>query len=88
MSGEQAVAMLEALRGVELVLMHHRAPCAAEQGQILQELTFRIPEVTVADTTAALALGADCLIRHPALAVPLQVANDIYSAQARALQCR
>jgi hypothetical protein len=88
MSGAQAVTMLEALRGVELVLMHQPSPCAAGQGLILYELNFTIPEVTVADTTATLALSSDCLKDYPALAVPLDVANDIYTEQENSLQCR
>ena len=88
MSGEQAVAMLGALRDVELVLMHHPSPCAVSQRETLQTLDFRIPEATIADTTGTLALGSECLDTYPALAAPLHVANTIYSEQAHALQCR
>lgn len=77
LAGEDAAAMLSALRGVEGVVYRDPFPCAGTLGAVQQTLTMQIAEATGQPSTADLALTEACLESHPELAKPARVAADV-----------
>jgi len=70
LSGEEAVALLTALRTAESVLYKNATPCLDSADEALQHLHFLIPEAMPPETRHAVSITADCLQQYPALASP------------------
>jgi hypothetical protein len=88
LSGEEAVALLEALRGVEGVVLQDEFPCAGTLGAVERELDWFIPEALPPNSGGKHAITAACASKYPALNRPFEVAAEIFRNGAHAKECR
>jgi hypothetical protein len=78
LSGEEAVALLGALRTVEGLVLKDRFPCAGTLGAVERELDWFIPEARPPDSAGRHAITAACAEQHPALREPFEAAAKIF----------
>ncbi|HBO14662.1 MAG TPA: hypothetical protein DD491_17905 [Halieaceae bacterium] len=77
LSGEQAVALLTALRAAEGVLLGTPEACAGLGGPVHHVLRASIPSPTPPDTEIDRALSGSCLSAYPDLAEPFAAAERL-----------
>lgn len=87
LSGEEAVALLEALRGVEGVVMQDEFPCAGSLGAVERELDWFIPEAMPPNSQGKHAVTAACAAEYPALDRPFAVAAEIFRSGDHTREC-
>jgi hypothetical protein len=87
LSGEEAVALLQALRGVEGVVLKDAFPCAGSLGAVERELDWFIPEAMPPNSQGKHAITAACAVEYPALDKPFAVAAEIFRNGDRAREC-
>ncbi len=78
MSGEEAVAMLSALREADLVLFRNASPC--NDTDPTHRLTYTITEGKPPHSQGDVAFGKQCLSQHPGLAKPFEAAQDMFDS--------
>lgn len=78
LAGAAAVALLGALREVELVMHRDPFPCAGTLGSVVQKLEFSIPSPTPPDVSGKLAITSACLERYPGLGRPFEAAQRLH----------
>lgn len=78
LSGEEAVALLTALREVEGLVLKNAQPCAGMPGEVERELDWFIPEAKPPDSEGKHAITAECARQFPALEKPFELAADIF----------
>jgi hypothetical protein len=88
LSGQEAVALLEALRAVEGIVLQNEFPCAGTPGAAERELDWFIPEARPPDSHGRHAITASCAAEHPALDRPFAVAAEIFGNGDHAEECR
>lgn len=87
LSGAEAVRLLEALRGVESVVLKDQFPCAGSLGAVERELDWFIPGAKPPDSQGKHAITAACAAEHPALDRPFAVAAEILLSGDHAREC-
>jgi hypothetical protein len=87
LSGEDAVALLGALRGAEVVLAKNPSPCSGTTGAVERRIRWHIREAKPPDYEGDVALTAACAEQHPELAKPFDVAARILQSGDGPKQC-
>jgi hypothetical protein len=87
LSGEEAVVLLEALRGVEGVVLRDEFPCAGTLGEAERELDWFIPEALPPNSEGKHFITATCAAAYPALVRPFEDAAEIFRRGDHAKEC-
>jgi hypothetical protein len=87
LSGPEAVALLEALRGVEGVVLRDEFPCAGTLGEVERELGWFIPEAMPPNSGGKHAITAACAAQYPDLDKPFATAAEIFRRVDHAKEC-
>lgn len=87
LSGPEAVKLLEALRGVEGVVLQDEFPCAGSPGAVERELDWFIPEAKPPNSGGKHAITAACAAQYPALDRLFEAAAGIFRNGEHAREC-